>query len=108
MPQIPGCLGDPKAFDKEIGRPIIRSRDLDATDAELRAGRRASSALTGKLDLIMLRRTNEVIAKYLPAKLDVNVFCMLSEGQQQMYCQQCSKGLQVCSSIAIESNHPGD
>lgn len=59
---IPGCLGDPKAFDKEIGRPIIRSRDLEATDAELLAGRRASAALTRKLDLMMLRRTNEVMA----------------------------------------------
>ena len=92
---IPGCLGEPKQFAKEIGNPILRSRDLDATDHELRLGRKASAAFTRKLDAVMLRRTNEVIAKYLPAKLDVNVFCTLCPEQQAMYLKQCRYGLKA-------------
>ena len=48
-------------------------------------GRRASSAFFARIKQIMLRRTNEVISKYLPAKLDVCVFCTLTIEQQQLY-----------------------
>ena len=36
----------------------------------------------------MLRRNNDVIAKYLPAKYDLVVFCVLTDAQKQLYRQE--------------------
>jgi DNA repair and recombination RAD54-like protein len=89
---VPGALGDRKTFDKEFGKPIFRARDLEATEREMQLGRKASAHFTKLVGQIMLRRTNEVIAKYLPAKLDVNVFCTLTEEQQTLYMAKVAEG----------------
>lgn len=53
----------------------------------------------------MLRRQNDVIAKYLPAKLDVIVFCTLTEEQQDMYKHTCHEG-RVAVQAAEEGGKP--
>lgn len=52
-----------------------------------------------------MRRQNDVIAKYLPAKLDVIVFCTLTESQQTMYKQVCAEG-RVAVQAAEEGGKP--
>ena len=41
---------------------------------------------------ILLRRTNEVIAKYLPPKVDWVVFCSLTEMQRHLYADAVAAG----------------
>ena len=89
---IPNCLGDRKAFDNKYGKPILRSRDKECTDRELEVGQKASAAFFALIKQIMLRRTNEVIAKYLPAKLDCCVFITLTGEQQEMYSKVVEEG----------------
>ena len=36
---IPNSLGDRAQFDREYGKPIIKGRDLDATDKEIEVHR---------------------------------------------------------------------
>ena len=111
------------------GKPILKARDLDATDREIEVGQKASQAFFQRIKPVMLRRNNDVIAKvyarrwparpkvtrdhpcgylpsfvcallcthaaariargscaqYLPAKLDVCVFCKLTDAQIQLY-----------------------
>jgi len=89
---IPDCLGTPKEFDKRVAKPIEHARNLDATDREVQLGRVASASLDKVVNQVMLRRQNDVIAKYLPAKLDVIVFCTLTEEQQSMYRHASTEG----------------
>ena len=77
---------------RRYGKAIERARDLDATDQEIGRGRAASVTFTRLVNNVMLRRTNEVIAQYLPAKLDVIVFCHLTEAQKAIYHQICAEG----------------
>ena len=89
----PKSLGsDRKAFERAFGKPILRARDKDATERELLAGQRASAEFYKKVHTIMLRRTNEVIAKYLPAKLDACVFITLTTEQQQLHTDVVDEG----------------
>ena len=51
-------------------------------------GQAADLKLRGLVSSVMLRRNNEVIAKYLPAKYELVVFCVLTEAQKQLYRQE--------------------
>lgn len=44
------------------------------------------------VNAVMLRRTNEVIAKYLPPKVDWLVFCSLTLAQRQLYSEAVAAG----------------
>ena len=92
---IPGCLGTEREFSARYGKAIERARDLEASDKEVERGQQASKAFVGIVRQLMLRRTNEVIAKYLPAKLDVFVFCTLTDQQQSAYLSECEQGRAV-------------
>uniref|UniRef100_A0A7S3APU5 DNA repair and recombination protein RAD54-like n=1 Tax=Haptolina ericina TaxID=156174 RepID=A0A7S3APU5_9EUKA len=107
---IPQCLGDTKAFNKTFGRPIERARDVGATDKELTRGKEANDLFNAHVKEIMLRRTNETIAKFLPPKEDVVVFCTLTKRQQQLYTETCQNNA-VSSFVRISNlkkivNHP--
>ena len=89
---IPDGLGSEKEFQTKYGKAIEKARDLEATDAEIERGSAASSAFIAIVNQLMLRRSNEVIAKYLPAKLDVLVFCSLTGEQQAAYTHEVTVG----------------
>ena len=79
---IPRCLGSLKArttsiripycgiyirqadptqdFRRNYGNPIMRMRDANATEKDLKKGSEANEAFTGMVNQILLRRTNEV------------------------------------------------
>jgi len=89
---IPDGLGSEKEFQAKYGKAIEKARDLEASDAEIERGSAASSAFIAIVNQLMLRRSNEVIAKYLPAKLDVLVFCSLTGEQQAAYTHEVTVG----------------
>ena len=56
-------------------------------------GREQSKAFSRLIKQIMLRRNNDVIAAYLPAKLDACIFCTLTDEQKELYMQARNPGL---------------
>ncbi|KAI6138842.1 SNF2 family N-terminal domain-containing protein [Pisolithus thermaeus] len=63
----PNFLGTREEFRKNFENAIIRGRDADATSE------------------FIIRRTNDLLSKYLPVKYEHVVFCRLSEFQLALY-----------------------
>ncbi|KAL1498820.1 hypothetical protein AB1Y20_014123 [Prymnesium parvum] len=89
---IPGCLGTRKEWTRTCGSKIKKMRELDATEKEVEAGKQASDHFTEQTKTILLRRTNEIISKYLPPKYDFLVFCALTDEQVAMYDKTVRQG----------------
>ena len=64
----PGALGDPNEFRKTYARPILQSREPDATPAQRELGTERNEALSGIVNQFILRRTNALLSAHLPPK----------------------------------------
>ncbi|CAJ2508853.1 Uu.00g138790.m01.CDS01 [Anthostomella pinea] len=81
----PGLLGTRLEFRKRFEIPILRGRDADATDKDRARG---DECLRGLLDIVnkfIIRRTNDILSKYLPVKYEHVVFCNLAPFQLDLY-----------------------
>uniref|UniRef100_A0A665WF49 RAD54 homolog B n=1 Tax=Echeneis naucrates TaxID=173247 RepID=A0A665WF49_ECHNA len=84
----PGILGSSTAYRKVYEEPILRSRQPSCTERVLGEERAAElSRLTG---MFILRRTQEIINRYLPPRLDWTLFCEPSPLQLELYRQLLS------------------
>ena len=81
----PGLLGQRSAFKRSFEVPIVRSRQPDASEAELEKGEARWKELVSLTSQFMIRRTAEVLAKYLPPKTEHIVFCRPTKGQAEAY-----------------------
>ncbi|KAJ2600215.1 DNA-dependent ATPase protein rad54 [Coemansia sp. RSA 1721] len=81
----PGLLGDTQEFRRRFENPIMRGRDAMATDDEQRRGDAVLSELNGIASRVIIRRTNNLLSKYLPVKYEHVVFCPLTELQTDLY-----------------------
>ncbi|KAJ2480917.1 DNA-dependent ATPase protein rad54 [Coemansia sp. RSA 2320] len=81
----PGLLGSTQEFRKKYELPILRGRDSLATDAEQQAGDLKLTELNGIASKVIIRRTNDLLSKYLPVKYEHVVFCPLTELQTDLY-----------------------
>ncbi|GAA5930226.1 hypothetical protein JCM1841_000609 [Sporobolomyces salmonicolor] len=81
----PGYLGTKQQFHKEFELPILKGRDGDASDMEKQRGDEAQRALLTKVNKFIIRRTNDLLSKYLPVKYEHVVFCSLSPFQLELY-----------------------
>ncbi|KAM0787868.1 hypothetical protein ACM66B_003920 [Microbotryomycetes sp. NB124-2] len=81
----PGYLGTRADFHKVYENPILRGREGDATDKQKERGDAMLSELAGKVNKFIIRRTNDLLSKYLPVKYEHVVFCSLSPLQLQLY-----------------------
>ncbi|KAL5489747.1 RAD54 [Sanghuangporus weigelae] len=81
----PNYLGSKGDFRKKFENAIIRGRDADATD-EVKASCEAKLKELGTLVTpFIIRRTNDLLSKYLPVKYEHVVFCGLSDFQLALY-----------------------
>ena len=64
----PGLLGTSAAFKKNYEAPIVRARQPNARKEVMDLGRVRSDELSMLTGMFMLRRTSEILAKYLPKK----------------------------------------
>jgi hypothetical protein len=64
----PGALGDMNEFRKVYARPILLSREPDATPAQRQTGNERNEALSGIVNQFILRRTNALLSAHLPPK----------------------------------------
>ncbi|KAG0069297.1 DNA-dependent ATPase protein rad54 [Linnemannia elongata] len=81
----PGLLGSTVEFRKNYELPILRGRDSEATDKEQEISNQKLTELSGVVSKFIIRRTNDILSKYLPTKYEHVVFCQLSPFQLSLY-----------------------
>lgn len=81
----PGVLGTFKAFIREFETPIVRSRQPEATKKDIEKGESRNEELRELTSKFILRRTADVLAKYLPPKSEYVLFCKPTRKQASIY-----------------------
>ncbi|XP_078143332.1 DNA repair and recombination protein RAD54B [Centroberyx gerrardi] len=81
----PGILGSSTAYRKVYEEPILRSRQPSCTEEERVLGEERAAELSRLTGMFILRRTQEIINRYLPPRLDWTLFCDPSPLQRELY-----------------------
>lgn len=81
----PGLLGNRNDFRKKYELPILRGRDAAGSDGDKKRGDEAISELLTLVNKFIIRRTNDILSKYLPVKYEHVVFCGLAPFQLDLY-----------------------
>ncbi|KAI0599639.1 recombinational repair protein [Biscogniauxia sp. FL1348] len=81
----PGLLGTRLEFRKRFEIPILRGRDADASETDRAKGDERLGELLGIVNKFIIRRTNDILSKYLPVKYEHVVFCNLAPFQLDLY-----------------------
>ena len=81
----PRYLGTRQEFRKQYEIPILRGRDAAGTDADRQKGDERLRELLTLVDKFIIRRTNDILSKYLPIKYEHVVFCNLAPFQLDLY-----------------------
>ncbi|KAM5280819.1 DNA repair and recombination protein RAD54B [Ctenodactylus gundi] len=103
----PGILGSLSSYRKIYEEPIIMSREPSASEEEKKLGERRASELARLTGLFILRRTQEVINKYLPPKIENVVFCRPGTLQIELYSKLLnSQAVRFCiQGLSENSSH---
>lgn len=81
----PGLLGTYNTFKKEFESPIVKSRQPGASAKEIEKGTARGEELSRLTKLFILRRTAEILSKYLPPKTEYVLFCKPTASQAEIY-----------------------
>ena len=81
----PNLLGSRNEFRKKFELPILKGRDAAGTDEDRKKGDERLGELLAIVNKFIIRRTNDILSKYLPVKYEHVVFCNLSPFQLDMY-----------------------
>ncbi|ESK94510.1 dna repair snf2 family [Moniliophthora roreri MCA 2997] len=81
----PNFLGTKNDFRKNFENSIIRGRDASASDQVKAESEKKLKELGSLVTKFIIRRTNDLLSKYLPVKYEHVVFCGLSEFQLSLY-----------------------
>ncbi|XP_012373582.2 DNA repair and recombination protein RAD54B [Dasypus novemcinctus] len=101
----PGILGSLSAYKKIYEEPIIISREPSASEEEKELGEKRAAELTCLTGLFVLRRTQEIINKYLPPKIENVVFCRPGALQIELYRKLLnSQAVRFCLQGLLENS----
>lgn len=81
----PNLLGKYSTFKREFENPILKSRQPGATQKDIEKGEGQSEELASVTSQFILRRTVDIIAKYLPPKTETILFCRPTAAQASLY-----------------------
>lgn len=81
----PGLLGTFNTFKREFEAPILKSRQPGASKRDIEKGGAREEELSVITKQFILRRTAELLSKYLPAKSEYILFCKPTQAQVQVY-----------------------
>lgn len=81
----PNLLGTRAEFRKQFELPILRGRDAASSDADQQKGNERLAELLALVNKFIIRRTNDILSKYLPVKYEHVVFCNLAPFQLDLY-----------------------
>ncbi|XP_064186715.1 DNA repair and recombination protein RAD54-like [Anguilla rostrata] len=82
-----GILGTAQEFKKRFEVPILKGRDADASDKDRQRGEEKLKELIGIVNRCLIRRTSDILSKYLPVKIEQVVCCRLTPLQAELYKQ---------------------
>ncbi|XP_070562643.1 DNA repair and recombination protein RAD54-like [Ptychodera flava] len=80
-----GMLGTAQEFKRKFENPILRGRDADATDKDNKKGQEKLQELASIVNKCIIRRTSDILSKYLPVKYELVVCCQLTPLQTELY-----------------------
>ncbi|CAH8663473.1 unnamed protein product [Schistosoma margrebowiei] len=80
-----GLLGTASEFRRRYEIPILRGRDADATKEDQKKGEEILQELLGIVTRCIIRRTQALLTKYLPVKIEQVVCCNLVGSQREVY-----------------------
>jgi DNA repair and recombination RAD54-like protein len=81
----PNLLGTRQEFRSKYELAILKGRDALASETERRRGDEKLSELLSTVNKFIIRRTNDILSKYLPVKYEHVVFVHLSPLQKALY-----------------------
>ena len=81
----PGLLNKYTTFKREFETPILKSRQPAASAKDVEKGEARSEELANITGMFILRRTAEILSKYLPPKTEYVIFCKPTEAQMTVY-----------------------
>lgn len=81
----PNLLGSQADFRKRFELPILRGRDAAGTEEARKLGDERLTELSGIVNKFIIRRSNELLSKYLPLKYEHVVFCNMAPFQLDLY-----------------------
>jgi DNA repair and recombination protein RAD54 and RAD54-like protein len=82
---IPDLLGTGAEFRKKFELPILRGRDAEASLEQRKIGEEKLSELGEIVSKFIIRRTADLLTKYLPTKYEYIVFVKLTDFQRDLY-----------------------
>lgn len=80
-----GLLGTAHEFKKRFELPILKGRDAAASEEDRRLGEERLRELTSIVNRCLIRRTSDILSKYLPVKIEQVVCCRLTPLQTELY-----------------------
>ncbi|XP_069591982.1 DNA repair and recombination protein RAD54-like isoform X2 [Ranitomeya imitator] len=80
-----GILGTAQEFKKRFEIPILKGRDADASPANREKGEEKLKELIGLVNRCLIRRTSDILSKYLPVKIEQVICCRLTPLQLELY-----------------------
>ena len=81
----PGVLGSRAKFSREIESRVEASRQPEASLEDLEEGEVAMEKMKNLTNFVILRRTSDIINKFLPPKTVYVVFCRATPFQERVY-----------------------
>ncbi|KAK4545281.1 hypothetical protein LTR36_003461 [Oleoguttula mirabilis] len=81
----PGLLNKYTTFKREFETPILKAQQPGATAKDLEKGEARGLELANITGMFILRRTAEILSKYLPRKTEYVVFCRPTQAQASVY-----------------------
>lgn len=81
----PNILNKKSAFKREFEDPILKSRQPNASAADIEKGEARSNQLAELTSNFILRRTSDILAEFLPPRTDYIVFCRPTKVQASVY-----------------------
>ena len=85
-----GILGSSGDFRKKFENPILRGRDADATEDQTRKGQESMKEMAELVNPSIIRRTQALLSKYLPVKVEQVLCCRITPLQTAIYEAFCS------------------
>ncbi|XP_042637703.1 DNA repair and recombination protein RAD54-like [Orycteropus afer afer] len=80
-----GILGTAHEFKKHFELPILKGRDAAASEADRHLGEERLRELISIVNRCLIRRTSDILSKYLPVKIEQVVCCRLTPLQTELY-----------------------
>lgn len=72
-------------FKRQYENIILRGQDAGSTDAERQKAAQRTTELTNIVNQCLIRRTNQILTKYLPTKFEMVICVKMSDLQMALY-----------------------